>query len=75
MCCRQSYYGMRGDMTKAKEKRRSARSRVTNLDLKINNRPYKVFNINEHGVGIVVNRPGELAIGEEIVCLHEFCYS
>lgn len=47
-------------------KRRQPRFSVKDLTLSINGKPYRIFNINEYGVGFLIDSPEELAIGTEI---------
>lgn len=46
--------------------RRKPRFTVMNLTITINGKDYRIFNINEHGVGFLVDSPDEIEIGSEI---------
>ncbi len=46
--------------------RRKRRLSVKNLTLSINGKSYRIFNINEYGVGFLVDSPEEIEIGTEI---------
>ena len=46
--------------------RRKPRLPVKGLTISINGKTYRIFNINEHGVGFVIDSPDEIEIGNEI---------
>jgi hypothetical protein len=46
--------------------RRKPRFTVMNLTITINGKNYRIFNINEHGVGFLIDSPNEIEIGTEI---------
>jgi hypothetical protein len=54
------------DVDKALGKRRKQRLSVKNLTLSINGKTYRIFNINEYGVGFLIDSPEEIAVGTEI---------
>jgi len=46
--------------------RRQERFCVKKVTLTLNGKNYKVFNINEYGVGFILHTPDEISIGNEI---------
>ena len=46
--------------------RRKPRFSVKDLTISINGKTYRIFNINEYGVGFLVDAPEEIEIGNEI---------
>ncbi|WP_319526424.1 hypothetical protein [uncultured Desulfosarcina sp.] len=46
--------------------RRRPRFTVMNLTITINGKDYRIFNINEHGVGFLIDSPDDIEIGTEI---------
>lgn len=46
--------------------RRKPRFSVKDLTISINGKTYRIFNINEYGVGFLIDAPEEIEIGEEI---------
>ena len=46
--------------------RRQERYSGKKVTLTINGKNYEVFNINEYGVGFIIDTPDEITIGEEI---------
>ena len=46
--------------------RRQQRFPAKKLTLTINGKSYQVFNINEYGVGFIIDTPDEIPIGNEI---------
>lgn len=46
--------------------RRKRRFAVKNLTLSINGKTYRIFNINEHGVGFLLDAPETIKPGDEI---------
>ena len=46
--------------------RRKPRFSVKDLTISINGKTYRIFNINEYGVGFLVDVPQEIEIGNEI---------
>ena len=47
-------------------KRKKSRFAVKNLTISINGKTYRIFNINEFGVGFLIDSPEEIEIGTEI---------
>jgi hypothetical protein len=47
-------------------KRKKRRFAVTDLTISINGKAYRIFNINEYGVGFLIDSPEEIEIGTEI---------
>ena len=54
------------DMDQVLGKRRKRRFAVKDLTISINGKTYRIFNINEHGVGFLVDSPEQIEIGTEI---------
>jgi hypothetical protein len=48
------------------ENRKKRRLRPTDLTVSVNGKPYRIININEHGVGFLVDSPEEIEINIEI---------
>ena len=46
--------------------RRKPRFSVKDLTISINGKTYRIFNINEYGVGFLIDAPEEIEIGDEI---------
>jgi hypothetical protein len=46
--------------------RRKQRFAVKDLTISSNGKTYRIFNINEHGVGFLIDSPEEIEIGTEI---------
>ena len=46
--------------------RRKQRFSVKDLTISINGKTYRIFNINEYGVGFLIDAPEEIEIGAEI---------
>jgi hypothetical protein len=46
--------------------RRQPRFSVKDLTLSINGKSYRIFNINEFGVGFLIDSPTEITVGTEI---------
>lgn len=46
--------------------RRKHRFSVKDLTISINGKTYRIFNINEYGVGFLIDSPEEIEIGTEI---------
>ena len=46
--------------------RRKPRFAVKDLTISINGKTYRIFNINEHGVGFLIDSPEEIEIGTQI---------
>lgn len=47
-------------------KRKKRRFAVKDLTISINGKTYRIFNINEYGVGFLIDSPEEIKIGTEI---------
>ena len=47
-------------------KRKKRRHTVKDLSISINGKTYRIFNINEYGVGFLIDSPEEIEIGTEI---------
>jgi len=47
-------------------KRKKRRLTVKDLTISINGKTYRIFNINEYGVGFLIDSPEEIQIGTEI---------
>ncbi|WP_372679056.1 hypothetical protein [Desulfosarcina sp.] len=47
-------------------KRKKSRFAVKDLTISINGKTYRIFNINEFGVGFLIESPEEIEIGTEI---------
>lgn len=47
-------------------KRKKSRVAVKDLTISINGKTYRIFNINEFGVGFLIDSPEEIEIGTEI---------
>ena len=47
-------------------KRKKSRFAVKDLTISINGKTYRIFNINEFGVGFLIDSPEEIEIGTEI---------
>jgi len=54
------------DMDQVLGKRKKRRFAVTDLTISINGKTYRIFNINEFGVGFLIDSPEEIEIGSEI---------
>ena len=46
--------------------RKKRRFAVKDLTISINGKTYRIFNINEYGVGFLIDSPKEFEIGNEI---------
>ena len=53
-------------MDRVLENRKKRRFSVKDLTISINGKTYRIFNINEHGVGFLIDSPEEIIIGTEI---------
>ena len=53
-------------MGQALGKRKKRRFPVKDLTISINGKTYRIFNINEFGVGFLIDSPDEIEIGSEI---------
>ncbi|MBR9986154.1 MAG: hypothetical protein KFF68_09605 [Desulfosarcina sp.] len=54
------------DMDPVLGKRKKSRFAVQDLTISINGKTYRIFNINEFGVGFLIDSPEEIEIGTEI---------
>ena len=53
-------------MNQTLDNRRKPRLAVKNLTISLNGKTYRIFNINAHGVGFLIDSPEEIEIGTEI---------
>ena len=53
-------------MDQVLRKRKKRRFAVKDLTISINGKTYRIFNINEYGVGFLLDSPEEIEIGTEI---------